>query len=72
MDAKTAPQGVTIAREFTDGLSRYILVDPASEKKKDNDYTAMVVIGLGADDNYYILDIVRDRLNRKRCLVATV
>ena len=41
----------------------YILVDPASEKKKSNDYTVIQVIGLGIDNNYYLIDGVRDRLN---------
>jgi len=41
----------------------YILVDPASEKKKTNDYTVMVVIALNSDNNYYLVDGVRDRLN---------
>ena len=45
------------------GMNKYILVDPATEKKKESDYTAMVVIGLAADENYYVLDMVRDRLN---------
>lgn len=45
------------------GKNVYILVDPANSKKDDADYTAMVVIGLGADRNYYVLDIVRERLN---------
>lgn len=44
------------------GMNRYMLVDPANEKKKRNDYTAIWVIGLGADENYYALDMVRDRL----------
>ena len=39
------------------------MVDPANEKKKENDYTAVFVVGLGSDDHYYILDIVRDRLS---------
>jgi predicted phage terminase large subunit-like protein len=43
--------------------NRYILVDPASEKKKNSDYTAMAVLGLGADRNFYLLDAIRDRLN---------
>jgi predicted phage terminase large subunit-like protein len=43
--------------------NRYMLVDAASEKRKTSDYTAIWVIGLGEDQNYYILDIVRDRLN---------
>lgn len=41
----------------------YILVDPAGEKKKDSDYTVIAVIGLGQDNNYYLVDAVRDRLN---------
>lgn len=45
------------------GMNLYILVDPANSKKKTSDYTAMVVIGLNADMNYYIFDIVRDHLN---------
>lgn len=47
-----------------------ILVDPAGgdedeKKKKDksSDWTALVVVGLAPDNNYYLLDIVRDRLN---------
>lgn len=47
----------------TDNLNKYIVVDPANAKKKNSDYTAMFVIGLGGDRKYYILDIVRDRLN---------
>lgn len=46
-----------------DKMNKYILLDPAGEKKKTNDYTAGWVIGLGSDKNVYILDIVRDRLN---------
>lgn len=46
-----------------DNLNIYILVDPASKKKKNSDYTAMFVVGLGMDKNYYIIDMVRDRLN---------
>jgi len=46
-----------------DHLNRYLLVDPAGEKKKENDYTVMLVIGLGEDQNYYLIDGVRDRMN---------
>jgi predicted phage terminase large subunit-like protein len=45
------------------GLNTYIICDPAGEKKKENDYTAIFAVGLGADKNIYILDMVRDRLN---------
>lgn len=47
----------------THNLNTYILVDPASEKKKTSDFTAAFVVGLGRDQNYYILDFVRDRLS---------
>ncbi len=47
-----------------------IIVDPAGgddeeKKKKDkpSDWTAMEVIGLGKDQNYFRLDAIRDRLN---------
>lgn len=52
-------------KQQDDGRSfnKYILVDPANEKKKTSDYTSMIVIGLGLDENYYVLDIIRDRLN---------
>lgn len=46
-----------------------ILVDPSGgeemnkKKRKNSDFTAMMVVGLAPDNNYYLLDIVRDRLN---------
>lgn len=56
------------------GMNVYIMCDPASGKKRkrlatsgykesDQDYTAMMVVGLHSDKNYYLLDMVRDRLN---------
>jgi len=60
--------------EFSwEAMNRYILVDPASEKKKTSDYTVMWVVGLGTDRNYYVIDCVRDRLNlteRADCLFS--
>lgn len=44
-------------------LNIYILVDPASEKKESSDYTVMMVIGLGSDRNYYLIDMIHDRLD---------
>jgi predicted phage terminase large subunit-like protein len=44
-------------------MNRYIIVDPASSKKQHSDYTSMWVVGLHNDNNYYILDGIRDRLN---------
>ena len=44
-------------------MSRYLLVDPASSKKKGSDYTSIGVVGLGVDQKYYLLDGIRDRLS---------
>jgi len=44
-------------------MPKYILVDAASSKKKSSDYTSMMVVALGLDQNYYVVDMVRDRLN---------
>lgn len=41
----------------------YVVVDPAGEKKKGSDYTVIAAIGLAPDQNYYLLDAVRDRMN---------
>ncbi len=41
----------------------YIIVDPASKKKRSSDYTVMEVIGLAPDNNYYLIEGMRDRLN---------
>lgn len=45
------------------GMNKYILCDPANEKKKTSDFTTIAVLGLAADNNYYLLDCIRDRLN---------
>lgn len=45
-------------------MGRVMLVDPASGRRpQGNDYTSIWVVGVGQDDNYYVLDMVRDRLN---------
>jgi phage terminase large subunit-like protein len=46
-----------------DRMNIYILIDPASEKKKTSDYTVMWVVGLAEDGNTYLIDGVRDRFN---------
>lgn len=50
-------------------MNTVILVDAAGgdelnkKKKKTSDWTVMDVIGLAGDNNYYLLDRIRDRLN---------
>lgn len=46
-----------------EGMNVYLLFDPAGAKGKRSDYTAGWAIGLGPDQNIYVLDMVRDRLN---------
>lgn len=46
-----------------EGMNKYMLIDAANGKRQSNDYTAIWIIGLGEDSNYYALDMVRDRLN---------
>jgi predicted phage terminase large subunit-like protein len=45
------------------GLNRYILRDAANSKKDDADFTVDWVLGLGEDENVYVLAVYRDRLN---------
>lgn len=53
----------------SDTMKKYILVDTANSKKigktADPDFTVMQVWGLGKDQNYYLLDALRDRLDLK-------
>jgi predicted phage terminase large subunit-like protein len=52
----------------TDRMNMYIVVDPANSKSKKSDYTVVMVIGLGPDRNYYLVDGLRDKLSvRERC-----
>lgn len=44
-------------------LNVYMVVDPASKKKKSNDYTTIWVVGVDGAGNYMVLDVIRDRLN---------
>lgn len=44
-------------------MNVYLLIDSANAKRKTSDYTVMIVVGLGRDKNYYILDALRDKLN---------
>ena len=50
-------------KDFAEPGNRYLIVDPANEKKKRSDYTAAVVIELREDRCYYELESVRDRLS---------
>lgn len=53
----------TLSEEHYQQMYRYILVDPAGEKKQASDYSVFLVIGTGRDKNYYLLDAYRARLS---------
>ena len=45
-----------------EGLSEYLLCDPASSKKKTSDFTVMERWGVDYDLNFYLLDGIRDKM----------
>jgi phage terminase large subunit-like protein len=49
--------------ENTKDMNKYILVDPANEKKKKSDYTSIICMGAAMDGKDYLLDAIRDRLS---------
>lgn len=44
------------------GLNIYIFVDPAGKVNRKRDNTVFWVIGLDAQDNYYVIDLIADKL----------
>lgn len=50
--------------ENVKNLALFLIVDPAGDKKTTTaDYTAMMLWGLGVDRNYYLVDMIRDKMN---------
>jgi predicted phage terminase large subunit-like protein len=45
------------------GLNFIILVDPSGGQTNKSDFTSMWLIGLGGDRNFYVIELIRDRLN---------
>lgn len=45
------------------GMNKVIIVDPAGEKKRNADYTAIGVLGFASDHNTYVLDMYRDKMS---------
>lgn len=48
--------------ELPKGLNKYLIVDTAMEQNKTSDYTVMIVIGLGRDKCFYLVDMIRDKI----------
>jgi hypothetical protein len=54
-----------VIRDKTRGPWRvYVTVDPASRKKKDSDYTAIIVVAVDKENEWYILDMRKERLEQ--------
>lgn len=49
--------------EHPKGMIYYIIVDPATKKKKKSDYTVMWVIGTTEQRHFYVVDLIRDKLS---------
>lgn len=54
------------SKKIESGVNVYLLCDPANEKSAKADFTVIMAIGLGADRNYYVLDMIRDKLSLKQ------
>jgi len=46
-----------------DRLKRIIFVDPSKKRESTHDYCVFWIMGYGADRNWYVIDIVRDKLD---------
>lgn|SRR3990167_1010116 len=56
------PQMISEYDVLPSNLRCYLLVDPANERKKKSDYTAMTVVGVSDTQNYYIVSMLRDKI----------
>jgi predicted phage terminase large subunit-like protein len=59
------PEWIRKSPNYPSPLNKYIIVDPAGSKNKRTDYSVFVVIGTDAHRNYWLVDMVRDKLNLK-------
>lgn len=46
-------------------MNIYVIIDPANSKNKTSDNTAIIIVGLNKDGNWYVLDAYKDKLNLK-------
>lgn len=48
-----------------EGLNFYMAIDPASGNSKNNDYTAIIVVGVDRNNTWFVVEYVNDRLGNK-------
>ena len=69
VDEETATFKRTWFRYYDDNdlrgkiMNRYITVDPAISQLQESDYTAMVCLGVDNFNNWFVLEVIRDRMN---------
>jgi len=61
-DQKFKPDWLKHYGRLPEVLNKYLVVDPANEKRKDSDYTVMMVVGIDEHKNRYWIDGLRARL----------
>ena len=61
-DAKFKEEWWQEYETLPEGLSEYILCDPASTQKKKSDFTVIERWGVDSEFNFYLLDGIRDKL----------
>ena len=59
------PEWMRFFKGTSQKLNYYIIVDPASKKKHNSDFTTMWVIGVDSGQRRYYVDCVHDRLSLK-------
>lgn len=49
--------------ELPESINYYLFVDPAGSKNKRADFSVFVVLGVSSDKQYFLIDMVRDKLD---------
>lgn len=49
-------------------MNKFITIDPAVSEKKEADFSAMICVGVDANNDWYILDVWRDKVQPKRLI----
>lgn len=81
MNTPTSPEDMVFKQEwlkaciwdapaFPPMQAYYMSIDPAISEKRDSDYTAIIVAGVDADDNWYIVDAMNARLSPTETIEA--
>lgn len=62
-DSSLNPDWLRFYEELPNSLNYYIFIDPAGSKAKRADFSVFVVLGVSSDKQFYLIDMVRDKLD---------